>query len=120
MNGPANDSDDDMLEARFRREHTQIDSEPFVRLTLARIARERTQVVLIRRTLRALALIAVIVASPWLIAASVQLSALLDETFDLASAWLATPAGTAAATLAALIVAALYRWRHRTLKVTPK
>jgi hypothetical protein len=110
MSDPA-DPFDERLEARFQREHAHIEPEPFVRLTLDRVAAARARGAIIRRVLQGLALIGAIVASPWLIAGSVYVSAALDECFDLVSRWLATPAGMIGAALGAVVVVALHRWR---------
>jgi hypothetical protein len=102
---------DPRLETLFRQEHQSIPIEPFVGATLKRIAAERARVHRVRRLIEAAALIAVIVASPWLIEASVLISAMLDEAFALVSAWLETPSGTTIAIFVGALLAALFRLR---------
>ena len=110
MTDPLHESDP-ALEARFRSEHTHIPDEPFVSATLKRVAAERARSVMTRHLLKAGALIAVIVASRWLIEGSVLLSEALDQGFVRVSEWLATPAGMATAVIASVALAALYRVR---------
>jgi hypothetical protein len=105
-----NDSNHDFgttLAARFRREHTHVPAEPFVRVTLQRVAAERVRLRVVKYTQLGAALIILAWASPWLIEASVLLSNQLDGLF-------ATPLGMIAAALAVTISAALLRMRtHR-------
>lgn len=82
-----------------------------MRLTLERVAAARARAAFGRRVVQGLALIAVIVTSPWLIAGSVQISAAFNECLQLVSGWLATPQGMTAAVLSAIVVAAMYRWQ---------
>ncbi len=111
---------DPALEALFRSEHTHIADEPFVGATLKRVAAERARSAVLRRALQAAALIAVIVASPWLIDGSVLLSDLLDQGFARASAWLATPAGMAIGVIVGVALAVLYRTRTRRAGLKPR
>ena len=111
-----NDHDDEFdprLEALFRREHTHLPTEPFSGKTLNAIAAARKRTLVTKRLLQAAGLIALIGLSPRLIAVSIWLSARLDEAFALASSWLATPYGMAAAGLVALAVWATGRGRLR-------
>jgi hypothetical protein len=102
-----------VLAARFRDEHTHIPDEPFVGATMRRVAAERERSVTTRHVLQAAALLAAIAASPWLIEGSVLLSALIDQGFTRASAWLATPAGMAIAAVTGAVLA----WRYRRRRV---
>lgn len=99
-----NDEFDPRLEALFRREHTHLPAEPFSSTTLAAIAAARKRVLLTTRLLQVAGVIALIVLSPQLVAASTWFSTKLDEGFELVSLWLATPYGMAVAGLAALAV----------------
>lgn len=116
MNDPthAGDGFDSRLETLFRREHTRIPAEPFVGATKKRIAAERSRENLIQRLVQAAVLVVVIVASPWLIDASVLASAALEEVFALVSAWLeTTPGATIVAILFGAVLLTLLRLRVR-------
>lgn len=102
---------DPALETRFRNEHTHIRDEPFVSATLRRVAAERARSAVTRRVLQAGVLIAVIVASPWLIEGSALLSSVLDRGFARASQWLSTPAGMALGAIAGIALVVLHRTR---------
>jgi hypothetical protein len=104
-------SHDPRLEALFAREHTHLSAEPFLTAMLARVAAERRRAAVQRRVLQAAGLIALIFASPRLIAGSAWLSTQLDEVFALTAAWLATPGGMAAGVVVAVAVVALKRAR---------
>ena len=101
-----NEHNDPRLQALFEREHTQLADDPFVTATRRRIAAERSRRSVMKRVLLGLALLAVVGASPWLIAASVAMSAQLDVLFTYAAQLLATPLGMVVAVLcgAAVIV----------------
>ena len=100
---------DPRLHALFEREHTRLADEPFLAATLRRIAAERTRRSVMRRVLLGLALLAVVGASPWLIAASVSMSAQLDALFTYAAQLLATPLGMVTALLCGAAVIVLNR-----------
>jgi hypothetical protein len=99
-----NDEFDPRLEALFRSEHTHLPAEPFSTSTLRAVAAARRRAVLTTRLLQVAGLIALIVLSPQLIAASIWFSTRLDEAFELVSVWLTTPYGMAAAAVAAFAV----------------
>jgi len=109
----SNDDFDPGLEALFLKEHRQVPAEPFVGATLRRVASRRRLVRHFKRVLLAAVLIAVIVASPWLIEASVIVSAALDAAFAAVSSWLETPGGAGAAILVGVVLAVLFRLRVR-------
>ena len=113
MNDPLPDLDP-ALAARFRGEHAHLPAEPFVGATLRRVAVERARSATLRRVLQAVALVAVLAASPWLIEASTLLSAALDKGFAQVSGWLATPAGMA---IAGVVAAAIFALRYRRRRV---
>jgi len=108
------ESNDPGLEALFRRTHAGQPDETFVAATMRRVAVEKARRRLGRRLVEAAGLIGIVAASPWLIDASVRLSALLDAGLTLASDWLRTPTGMACgvAFVAALLVIRplLARW----------
>ena len=87
------EDDDPRLHALFEHAHAQLADEPFLTATLRLIAAERSRRSLAKRVLWGLGLLAVVGASPWLIAASVSLSARLDGLFAYTSQLLATPFG---------------------------
>jgi hypothetical protein len=91
------DEFDPRLEELFRREHAHLPAEPFASAALRRIAAERKRSAIQTRVLQAAALIASIALSPLLIAASIWVSARLDELFASVSGWLASPLGFAVA-----------------------
>ena len=102
----AMETNDPGLEALFRRTHAGRPDESFVAATMRRVAVEKSRRRLGRRLVEAAVLIGIVAASPWLIDASVRLSALLDTGLTLASDWLATPAGMAAGvTIVAAVLA---------------
>jgi hypothetical protein len=97
----------------FDGEHRQLPPDPFLKATSARLAKARGRATFARRCLLAAGLAAVVLGSPWLISASVLLSARLGTLFGAASGWLSTRAGTAAALLCLLAVLV---WRRRSLR----
>ena len=104
-----NEENDPRLHVLFEREHARLADEPFVAATLQRIAAERGRRSVTKRALWGLALLAVVGASPWLIAASVSLSARLDDLFAYASQLLATPFGMVTALVCGAAVIVLNR-----------
>jgi hypothetical protein len=95
----------------FSEQHRDLAPEPFVAATRRRVQHERRRIQRVKRGLLTLAIVIVIVASPWLIAASTRLSELLDTSFALVSDWLGTPLGVLAALIVGGIVAFGYRRR---------
>jgi len=71
---------DALLKARFDREHQHVPADPFVANAMHRIRAEQRLQVGVRMGLYAAALIAAIVASPWLIAGAARLNAALASS----------------------------------------
>jgi hypothetical protein len=94
---------DVLLAARFEREHAQIPEDPFVGATLRRIRVVQRHAAWQRRALRVATLLAVAVASPWLIDASLRLSAALESSF----AWIAGLPGSLVPGAGVLVLAAI-------------
>jgi len=78
MNG--NDEFDVLLKERFERERGResVSSEHFVSATMLKIRAERRRATVVRNVLPATVLVALILASPWLIAGATHLNAVLD------------------------------------------
>jgi hypothetical protein len=101
------DDFDALLKQRFDREHQQVPADPFVAATLRRIRTDHRQKEGVRIALRAAAVLAAIVASPWLITGATRLNAALEATLS----WTAALPG--AWVVAALAVAAVLVSRVR-------
>jgi hypothetical protein len=90
MNEP--DDFDALLQERFDREHRHVAADPFIPATARRIRTVRRRIVGLRTALQAMALVAVVIASPWLIAGAARLNAVLDSSLarvnGLPGAWL--------------------------------
>jgi len=93
---------DPKLEALFAREHTHVPAEPFLGATLRALAAERRRAVWKTRLVVAAVFVGTVLLSPQLVAGSVWVSSRLDEVFAVASTWLSSPYGMAAAVLAAV------------------
>jgi hypothetical protein len=105
---------DPKLEALFAREHTHLSAEPFLTSTLAAVAAERRRGVVTRRVLQVAGILAVLIATPWLIEASVWISRGVDVVLVRVSTWLANPVGIVIVAMAAALVLSLARrWRVR-------
>lgn len=89
MNEP--DSLDALLKARFDREHQHMPAEPFIAVTTRRMRAENRLAVVVRTGMRIAALVAAVLASPWLIAGAARLNAALESslawTAGLPGAW---------------------------------
>ncbi len=90
------------LQELFRREHTHLPPEPFSSAALRAIATDRKRAARKTRSLQAVAMIAVVVLSPGLLASAVKVATLLDPLLALVSAWLDSPLVLAGAALFAL------------------
>jgi hypothetical protein len=94
------DDFDALLKQRFDREHQQIPADPFVATTLQRIRTDYRQKEGVRIALRAAAVLAAIVASPWLIDGATRLNAALEAalswTSGLPGAWVVAALAVAA------------------------
>lgn len=95
----------------FSEQHRDLAPEPFVAATRRRVRLERRRLQFVRRGLLAFAFVVLIGVSPWLIAASIRLSELLDAGFALVSGWLGTPPGMVVALVVGGIVVVRYRRR---------
>jgi hypothetical protein len=103
MDDQTNSDDfDPKLEALFKRDHTHVPAEPFVNATLRAVAAARRRAAWKTRLVAAAAIVGVVLLSPQLVAGSVWMSSRLDDVFAVASSWLSSPYGMAAAVLAAL------------------
>lgn len=102
MNDRHDDDFDPELHALFRREHTHLPAEPFCGAALRAVAAERKRAALRARTALVATVVALVLASPLVIGASSWLAPRLDAALALASGWLATPFGMAAAALCVL------------------
>ncbi len=78
MNEP--DDFDALLKARFEREHQHVPADPFVANAMHRIGAEQRLQAGVRMGLYVAALIAAIVASPWLIAGAARLNGALASS----------------------------------------
>ena len=74
------DDFDSLLKQRFEREHQHVPADPFVAATIQRIRIERRQAAGWRTALYAAALVAAVIASPWMIAGAARLNALLESS----------------------------------------
>jgi hypothetical protein len=83
---------DVLLKERFDREHQHVPAEPFIAATTRRMRAESRYAVGVRTAMRVAALVAAVLASPWLIAGAGRLNAALESSFaftaDLPGAWI--------------------------------
>jgi hypothetical protein len=101
MNEP--DDFDVLLKAQFDREHRHLPAEPFIAATTRRMRAESRYAAGVRTALRVAALVAAVLASPWLIAGAARLNAALESSF----AWTAGLPGT---WMLGVLVAAAVLW----------
>ena len=99
---------DALLKARFDSEHQHVPEEPFIGNAMRRIRGEQRLVAGLRTGFYAAALIAVIVASPWLITGAARLNAALGSSF----AWAAGLPGVWVLGVFALVVLMVQRVRR--------
>jgi hypothetical protein len=97
------DDFDARLAARFEAEHLQVPADSFVATTMRTVRAERRRRDVMRAGLRVAVLVAVIVASPWLIAGVAHLNAALESSLNWA---MGQPGVWALGALAALVVLA--------------
>jgi hypothetical protein len=117
-----NNSPDDfdaMLAARFRQEPVDLPADPFVAVTARRIAAARRRGTYLKHALQASAVLALILGSRWLIAASAIASTKLDAWFVTGINWLVTPLGTIAVVVVGIGVLAALRWRSLGFRMPP-
>ncbi len=81
---------DVLLKERFDREHQQVPAQPFIAATTRRMRAESRYAVGVRTVIRVAALVAAVLASPWLIAGAARLNAALESSFT----WTAGLPGT--------------------------
>ncbi len=115
-----NSSPDDFdvaLAARFRQELANLPADPFIAVTARRIAAARRRGTYLKHASQATGVLALILGSRWLIAASTIASAKLDAWFITGSNWLATPLGTIAVLVIGIGVLAALRWRSHGFRV---
>jgi hypothetical protein len=74
------DGFDARLAAHFEQQHSQLPADSFVAATLRKVRAERRRQDVMRTGLRAAALVAAVIASPWLIAGVAQLNAALESS----------------------------------------
>jgi hypothetical protein len=101
------DDFDALLKQRFDSEHQHVPAEPFVAAAMRRLSAERRYRAGVGTALRAAALVAAILASPWLIDGARRLNAALESSLS----WTAGLAGEWV--LGALAVGALLALRAR-------
>ncbi|MBC8025004.1 MAG: hypothetical protein H7Y89_03350 [Steroidobacteraceae bacterium] len=74
------DGFDARLAAHFEREHSHVSADSFVATTMRKIRAERRRREVMDVGLRAVALVAAVVASPWLIAGVARLNAAFESS----------------------------------------
>ena len=108
---PRDDEDrGDDLRALFEREPVQVAEQPFVADIARRVAVARRRRSIATRAAQALAIGALVAASPWLVAGSALLSAKLDALFSYTASMLDSPYGYGAGLLC---IAAAVVFRRR-------
>lgn len=76
---------DERLASWFEREHRHVADDAFVVHTMRKIRAQRLQARMVRHGLRAALLVAMVVASPWLIATVERMSSALESSLTWAS-----------------------------------
>jgi hypothetical protein len=107
---------DPKLTALFAREQPHIPDEPFLGTFARRIAAERRRRARAARVLQAAGLLAVVVLSPWLVAASQFASGTLESLFGLVADWLSTSEGIFAASLCVAVALIVLLWRRPSIR----
>jgi hypothetical protein len=97
------DDFDALLKERFDREHQHVPAELFIAATTRRMRAESRYAQGVRTAMRVAALVAAVLASPWLIAGAARLNAALESSF----AWTAGLPGT---WVLGVLVAAAVLW----------
>jgi hypothetical protein len=110
---PMNDDDrhDPDLRALFERERARVTEQPFVNELARRVAASRRRRLLVTRAAQAIALGALIAASPRLVSGSALLSATLDGLFSSAARTLDSPFGYGAGLLCFVAATLVFRRR---------
>jgi hypothetical protein len=99
------------LRALFRRDQLHVAEQPFVNDLARHIAASRRQRTFITRAAQAVAIGALIAASPWLVSGSAFLSAKLDGLFSSAASALDSPLGYGAGLLCFVAATLVFRRR---------
>jgi hypothetical protein len=97
------DEFDVRLAAHFEQEHRQVPADSFVATTMRKVRAERRRRKVMQAGLRAAALVAVVMASPWLIAGAARLDAALESSLNWA---MGQPGAWALGAVAVLVVLA--------------
>ena len=99
------------LRALFEREQIRITEQPFVNEVARRVAASRRRRAAVALAARAIALVALIAVSPWLVTGSALLSAKLEQVFASTASALDSPYGYGAGVLCFAVVALVSRRR---------
>jgi len=99
------------LRALFARERVHVAEQPFVNELARRVTAARRRRTLAMRAAQALAVGALIAASPWLVSGSAVLSTKLDALFSFAASALDSPYGYGAGLVCLLAAAVVFRRR---------
>lgn len=110
---PMDDGDraDRELRALFEREQLRVTEQPFVNEVARRVAAARRRRTFVMRAAQAVAIGALIAASPWLVTGSSLLSAKLDGLFSAAASALDSPLGYGAGLLCFVAATLVFRRR---------
>lgn len=109
---PRDDEDrGDDLRALFEREPVHVAEQPFVADIARRVAIARRRRSIATRAAQALAVGALVAASPWLVSGSALLSAKLDALFSYTASTLDSPYGYGAGLLCMIAAAIVFRRR---------
>jgi hypothetical protein len=103
------DAFDARLAAHFEQEHRHVPADPFVATTMRKVRAGRRREEVLRVGLRVAALVAVVAASPWLIAGVERLNAALESSLS----WTSGRPGAWVLGALALIVVLAMRARSR-------
>lgn len=107
MTGP--DDFDTALASRFEKEHRQLPGDSFVVMTMRTIRAARRRGKVARAGLFVVALVAAVVASPWLVVGITRVNAVLELSLDWA---MGQPVAWALAVIAVLVTLALRLRSH--------
>jgi hypothetical protein len=102
---------DQDLRALFQREQVRVAEQPFVNEIARRVEVSQRRRSAVTFAARAIAIGALIAASPWLVTGSVWLSAKLDGLFSSAASALDSPLGFGAGVLCFVVAALVFRRR---------
>jgi hypothetical protein len=97
------------LAAHFEQEHGHIPGDAFVAATMQKVRTERRRREFMRTGLRIAAVVAIVAASPWLIAGVSRLNAALESSFSWATG---LPGSWVLGVLAVFVVLAMRRRRR--------